>query len=121
MKNIILGLLISFAFLSCDKYKAKRLSGIYSCAVNFHYFDMTGTTIDTLYTEDLEVKQDNDSIVIFNNKVHVDELRNGATFQKNNGATSYYKVKIDKGELYYFSTNGGLGGSSSIEYIGKKK
>jgi hypothetical protein len=121
MKNIILGLLISFAFLSCDKYKAKRLSGFYSCAVNFHYFDMTGTTIDTLYTEDLEVKQDNDSIVIFNNKVHVDELRNGATFQKNNGATSYYKVKIDKGELYYFSTNGGLGGSSSIEYIGKKK
>ena len=121
MKKFIFALIIGLSLFSCDKYKAKRLSGIYSCTVNFHYFDMTGTTIDTTYTEDLEVKQDNDSIVIFNNKVHVDELRNGATFEKYNGATSSYKVKIYKDELYYFSTNGGLGGSSSIEYIGKKK
>lgn len=121
MRKIIFALIIGLTLFSCDKHKAKRLSGIYSCTVNYYYFDMTGTTIDTTYTEDLEVKQDNDSIVIFNIKVHVDELRNGSTFQKNTGASSYYKVKIDKGELYYFSTNGGLGGSSSIEYIGKKK
>lgn len=121
MKKFIFALIIGLTFLSCDKYKAKRLSGIYTCTVNYHYSDMTGLTIDTLYTEDIEVKQDYDSIVIFNNKVHVDELRNGATFEKYNGATSSYKVKIYKDNLYYFSINGGLGGSSSIEYSGKKK
>lgn len=113
--------MICLVFFSCDKYKAKKFSGVYSCSVNYHYSDMSGLTNDTVYAEDVEVKEDGDSIIIFNNKIHVDALRKGVTYEKFTGASTFYQVKIDNDELYYFSTNGGLGGSSSIEYLGKKK
>ena len=121
MRKIIFTLIIGLTFLSCDKYKAKRLSGIYACKVDVESFNMSSGYFDTTYFEDVEVKQDGESIVIFNKKIHIRDLKKGVYFEEGTMSSVYLKVRIYKNELFYFYHSGGLGGYGNVQYIGKKK
>ena len=61
--------IIVFFLLGCDKYKAKKMAGIYDCKVHSSYFT-GGTSNVSDYEEALEIKQDGKNLVIFNELFH---------------------------------------------------
>ena len=106
--------------LSCDKYRARRWSGTYRCSVHLSSWNMTGVTIDTAYTEEVELTANKKNVVIFGNEVPVDSLRDEHMY-KVGDVHNYFVLQLKGDSIYYFHSSGGLGGNGSYEYRGIKK
>jgi hypothetical protein len=111
--------LLFLGFASCDKIRANRFSGVYTCSVHATSFDMYGSNYDTTYTSEVEVVQDGTHILILGSSIHVDSLRHGNAY-KVGSYLSYFELKLEQDSLFYLSSSGGLGGYSSITYRGEK-
>ena len=112
---IIVGL-----FYSCDKHHAKKLSGTYSCKVEYHYWDITPTTIDSTYFEDIEVKQEGKNVIVLGYSIHIDSLWKEKEHY-NGYIHDYIKVLFKNDRVYITRSSGGLGGNASWIYEGIKK
>lgn len=125
MKNRIpfqlLILLVLFALLlSCDKHRAKKCSGTYSCKVDYHYWDMTPSTSDSAYQEDLEIKQDGKHVIVLGTSIHIDSLWKEKEYYIGY-VHNYMKVLFKKDSIYITRSSGGLGGNATWKYRGVKK
>lgn len=125
MKNHIpfqpLILLACFALLlSCDKHRAKKLSGTYSCRVDYHYWDMTPSTSDSTYQEDLEIKQDGKQVIVLGTSIPIDSLWKEKEYYIGY-VHNYMNVLFKNDSLYITRSSGGLGGNASWKYRGVKK
>ncbi len=113
-------LLASACLMSCDKYRAKRWSGIYACQVDYHYFDITPQSIDCTYTQDIEIKEDGRNVIVLGHQVYVDCLRHENKYRVGD-IHNYLEVQFKKKQVFIFRYGGGLGGNASYRYVGTKK
>lgn len=117
-------LLILFLFFgllfSCDKHRAKKLSGTYSCKVDYHYWDMTPSTIDSTYHEDLEIKQNGKNVMVFGTSIPIDSLWKEKEYSVGY-VHNYMKVLFKNDSIYITRSSGGLGGNASWKYKGIKR
>jgi hypothetical protein len=104
---------------SCDKNHAKKLSGTYSCKVDYHYWDMTPTSIDSTYFEDIEIKQEDKNVIVLGYSIHIDSLWKEKEYMEGY-IHNFIKVQFKKDSLYITRSSGGLGGNASLIYEGKK-
>ena len=122
MKIRISFILTAFILLlaSCDKHHAKKLSGTYSCRVQYNYWDMTPLHIDSVYYEDIEIEQDGKLVKVAGTSIHIDSLWEEKEYEQWN-IYGYLKVLFRNDSVYILISNGGLGGSSTLRYEGMKK
>lgn len=122
MKIYIAFLISTFIVLltSCDKHHAKKLAGTYSCTVEYHYWDISPTLIDSMYTEDINIEQDGKFIVVLGTRIHVDSLWKEKEYSTGH-VYNYIKVLFKNDRVYITRTSGGLGGGASRSYEGNKK
>jgi len=126
-KNIGIILICFFVFSSCKKVKVKKYSGVYDCQVNYHYYEIGSgpgpnngaISIDSSYTEKVEIIRNGKSIQIFNWIIPVDSLKKGNLYRLG-GGSNYSEIKIQNDSLHCFFKGGGLGGGSSTHYDGIK-
>ncbi|MFN5417891.1 MAG: hypothetical protein ACK5B9_12605 [Flavobacteriia bacterium] len=110
-----------FSFLiSCDKHHAKKLAGSYTCQVHSYSISGGTVTLDTNYTETLEVKQEKNKLNFLNQSYHIDtfwnEKRYYTTFTH-----GYLDIQFKNDSINYEMRNGGQGGYGIITYKGKKQ
>ena len=107
---------------SCDKYQAKKLSGTYKCEVEYSYWDMTPTNLDTTFTEEIEITRNGKDLFVFENSIHIDKLKNGQEYQKGSGQ-NYFSVTFNKKNetVQITRRSGGQGGGSTSQYFGIKQ
>lgn len=117
-------LLLFIAFVislsGCDKYHAKKLAGTYACRVEYHYWDMTPTTFDTSYYEDLQITQEGKDVFVLGYRIHVENLWKEKQFKVGN-IHNYLLVQFKDKHVYITRSSGGLGGNGTRTYSGKKK
>ena len=119
--KIIFILTLMLTGLACDKQHAKKMEGVYSCHVEYHYWDMTPKNIDSTYFADLEVTRDGKNMIILGNRIHVDSLWKGKAYYLYSGGHNYLKVLMSEESIYVASSSGGLGGNATSIYTGFKK
>lgn len=117
---LLISILIIGSLTSCDKHYAKKLSGTYDCKVDYHYSDISGTHVDSTYFEEVEVIRDIRSIIVFDHKIAVDELRGEQEYYEGS-YSQYMTVQFIDDELHIQRYSGGQGGNSSRTFIGTKK
>lgn len=107
---------------SCDKYQAKRLSGTYKCEVEYSYWDMTPTNIDSTYAKEIEITRDGKDLIVLGNSIHIDKLKDGQEYYEGS-VHEYIKVTFNKRNktILIQKHSGGQGGGSSTEYFGTKE
>jgi len=105
---------------SCDKHHAKKLSGTYACKINYHYWDITPTTIDCTYHANLEIKQDGKKLKILDYSIPIDSLWKGKEYYEGY-VHNFITVKFSDENVYITRSGGGLGGNASWDYVGTKK
>ncbi|MDD2983703.1 MAG: hypothetical protein PHQ74_09970 [Crocinitomicaceae bacterium] len=115
-------LLISVATwtVSCEKNREVKFSGIYECAVEYHYWDMTPKNIDSNYVQELEIKQEGEMLYILGEEVPVSSVKDGQEFTKGFGQ-NYFSVSFINGKVHILKRSGGLGGGAGWTYIGTKR
>lgn len=105
---------------SCDKHRAKKLSGTYSCVVDYRYFDISGTSIDSTYNEDIYIDQDGKNLIVLGTSIHIDSL-----WKEKEYSEGYFydqmTVLFKDDQVYITKSGGGQGGSSSLNYVGVKQ
>ena len=106
-------------FQSCDKHRAKKIAGTYHCNVHYHYYDGIPQVIDSTYIENLTVTQDGKYINVLNYHIHIDSLWNEQEYYEGY-IHNYITVKFIEDSIYVTRCSGGLGGSASYTYTGKK-
>ncbi len=105
---------------SCDKHHAKKLAGTYSCTVEYHYWNISPTLIDSMYTEDINIEQDGKFVVVLGTRIHVDSLWKEKEYYEGY-IHNYIKVLFKNDHVYITRSGGGLGGNASWTYEGNKK
>ncbi len=117
----LLSLLVLFGLLSsCDKYRAKKLSGTYYCSVNYHYTDISPETIDSTYNEDIIIEQDDKDVIVLGTSINIDSLWKEKEYFEGN-YNDFLQVLFRNDSVYIQKYSGGLGGSSSLTYKGLKE
>ena len=113
---------VLFFTLGCDKYQAKKLAGTYSCEVEYDYWDMTPTSVDSTYNEDLEIKREGKNLVVLDHSIDIDELRSEEEYYYGY-VHNYIKVTFDKknNTVRITRASGGIGGNATRKYFGIKK
>jgi hypothetical protein len=119
MKTLILFIFSTFFLLlfGCDKYHAKKLSGKYSCKVEYNYWDMTPLNIDSIYYEDLVIEQKGKFVVVLGTSIHIDSLWKEKEYYEGY-IHNYMKVLFKNDSVYIIKSSGGLGGNASWTYKG---
>lgn len=113
--------ILAFVFLnSCDKHHTKKLAGNYKCSVHIHSWDMTGYYLDSNYTEILEVKQEGKTLKILGDSFHIDSLWK-EQIDTIGYIHDYTIIQFINDSIYLSHGSGGLGGSTSWFYKGKKQ
>ena len=112
--------IIFMVVTSCDKRLAKQMAGFYDCRVDYHYFDILPTTIDSTYYVTIEVEQEEQHVLVLGRKIHVDSLRGGNEY-KEGGAHSKFTLQIINDGLIMKTSGGGQGGIASHSYVGTKQ
>lgn len=118
--QLVILILFTGFFLSCDKHHAKKLSGTYSCKVAYHYWDMTPSTIDSTYQEDLEIKRNGKNVIVLGTSIPIDSLWKEKEYSIGY-VHGYMKVLFRNDSVYITRSSGGLGGNASWKYQGIKK
>jgi hypothetical protein len=113
-------IIVSFLIISCDKQRAKRLSGNYNCTVDYTYWDITPQHIDSTYTETVEVKAEGDILDVLGYKIPVDSVTDEQVFITT-GHHFYLNVQFKNDSLYFKTTSSGLGGGATYVYRGKRE
>jgi len=112
--------LITTVTFSCKKIKAQRIAGEYSCAAEYHYYDILPTYIDCTWTEAIMVEQIGKSIAIFNREIPVDCLKTNQYYKLYTNQNSYFNVKYYRDSIYCSYGGSGHGGASSTFYQCRK-
>lgn len=118
--SIISLFVTSLLLLSCDKFRARKLSGKYFCSVHYHYWDMTPLISDSSYFEEIEIEQKGNNLIVLGTAIHIDSL------YKDNEYNEFYsnnhlQVLFKNDSLYLTKSIVGLGGGGSWIYAGIKK
>jgi hypothetical protein len=108
------------SLISCDKYHAKKLAGTYSCRVDYHYWDMTPTTFNTSYFEDIEIEQDGKDVFVLGYRIHIDNLWKEKVYKVGN-IHNYLQVQFKDRHISITRSSGGLGGNGTYTYYGERK
>ena len=129
MKRIFhLVFILCFLIFSCEKNQngPKDYSGTYDCLVygsSFNIFDSTtwGTSGPPTQTT-LDVIQNGSLITVDNDfTFHCDSVANENLYTEYEGSSSYNTIRFYSNDSIYYKTySGGLGGSSSSNYVGRK-
>ena len=128
MKRIFhLVFILCFLIFSCEKSQnaPKDYSGTYDCLVygsSFNIFDSTtwGASGPPTQTT-LEVVQNGSLITVDNDfTFHCDSVADENTYTEYQGSTDYTIRFYSNDSIYYRIYSGGLGGSWSSNYVGKK-
>ena len=65
-----------FLFISsCDKYQDKKFEGTHVCAVEYDYWGMAPTNIDSTYNEDIQIKREGKNLLVLGHSIDIDELK----------------------------------------------
>jgi hypothetical protein len=125
MKSPISLLLLMFVIFtglitSCDKRRAKKLSGTYACEVNYHYWDMSSGPADTSYHEDIYIEQDGKKVIVLGTSIHIDSLWKEKKYSEADGH-KYLDVMFKDDRVHITKSHAGLGGGYSRNYEGVKK
>ena len=105
--------------VGCDKQHARKLAGTYACRVDYHYWDMMPTNIDSTYYEDVVVTQEGKNVIVLGTEIHIDSLWKEKEYYEGY-IHNYIKVLFKKDSLYITRSGGGLGGNASWQYAGLK-
>ncbi|MFD1553829.1 hypothetical protein [Putridiphycobacter roseus] len=112
---------------SCQKIKAKKFSGQYSCKVQAHYWESGGPMDyyekDSIYSRDIKVKRVKKMLQIFNYPTfNVTEIEAGQTLENFSGCTACgITIRFENDSLFIKTSSGGNGGGSSQKYACKKQ
>jgi hypothetical protein len=109
----------SILFISCDKHRAKKLSGTYYCKVDYNFNDYSETNYDSTYYKELEVLQDGKFIKIKNMSFHIDSLWKEKEIYKDNHSKKVH-LQFKNDSIYYTIIAGGLGAAYTYSYTGIK-
>ena len=123
ISTIITVLFCAFLFLcnsGCDKQHAKKLEGNYNCIVQYHYWDMQRTNIDSTYFETLCVTRSGKFISVLNHEIHIDSLWGGQEYYEGY-IHNYIKVRFKNETIFVESYSGGLGGGATWTFEGNKE
>ena len=124
MNKILLSFLLIVIF-SCDKTldSPKDYSGTYDCENTSSWFSVVNDPSengDSISQLTLDVFQNGDMITIHGIAFHVDSIANENTYTEYQGSTDYTIRFYSNDSIYYRIYSGGLGGSWSSNYVGKK-
>lgn len=129
-KGVGLILCLDILGLSCDKRKAKTLTGAYGCTVKYSTFTKPSEN-GQLWTEeswekaeDVEVTSDKKITHVLNHNVHIDLVRDERQYAEHfNLDQPYLFSSLFKEDSVYASIkyDGGLGGYSARTYTCSKK
>ena len=97
-------------FQSCDKHRAKKLSGNYTCQIERTCFGGCNTP-DSSYTEIFKVESEGKDLILFNSKIHIDNFKYGVEYRPNYN----FSVTFEKDRLDMLLKTGGMG--CSCEYV----
>lgn len=126
MKSFYTAFILTFSlscillFTCCDKFHARKLSGTYTCQIHTSSYMMGSNSTYKSYTDDLIVKHKGKNVIVLNNTIPIDSLWGGHAYSVGSGS-NYFKIQFINDSIYYSSHSGGLGGSYSTSYAGKKK
>lgn len=104
---------------SCDKFHAKKLTGTYSCEVDYHYWDMTPLIIDSTYHEDIESTRQGKNVIVLGTSIPIDSLWKEKEYYEGN-VHDYITVLFKDDSVYITRSSGGLGGGCTLKYSGRK-
>ena len=113
-------LAITILICSCDKHHSKKLSGTYSCKVHCHSWTLSGSVFDTIYFEEIEIKQEGKDLKILDELIHIDSLWNERQYNEGN-YPNYFSVLFTNDSVYITNGGSGHGGAGYCKYSGKKK
>lgn len=120
--SLVFSFLITLALLpSCGKFRAKKLAGKYLCRIDYHYWDMLPTLVDSTYFEEIEIKQAGKNLIVLGTTIPIDSLWKEKQYFEGSGGYNYLQVLFKKDSLYITKSGGGLGGHASWTYAGLKK
>lgn len=117
---LLFGIFQLILFNGCDKQHAKELAGNYNCIVQYNYWDMIPTSIDSTYSETLEVTRSGKFLTVLNHEVHIDSLWNGQEYYEGY-IHNYIKIRFQNETIFVTSHFGGLGGGATWKYEGNKE
>jgi len=81
---------------------------------------MTPSNFDSIYYEDIKIKQDGKFVVVLETRIHIDSLWKEKEYFEGY-IHNYIKVLFRNDSIYITRSNGGLGGNASWTYEGIKK
>jgi hypothetical protein len=117
--TILLAISLSLAFVSCKKYRAKRISGFYECEVNSYNWGFYSGRTDTTYTEMMEITRDGENIEFNHKTIPANDLWK-KSYRKDEGGRYYFTMEIIEDRLIYHAEGGGRGGGFEQDIVGKK-
>jgi hypothetical protein len=106
--------------VSCEKYRAKKLSGTYDCTVQYHYWDMLNGESDSTFSKQIEITRDKKKVVVLGVPILADSLWEGQECSRGL-PSNYFAVRFLKDSVFITQSAGGQGGNSTLVYAGKKK
>lgn len=119
MRCLIL-ITLPFLLIGCKKYKAKKLSGNYTCDVYQQLITLNGPT-DTNYISNINVIQDNKTLKIFNYTIPIEEVCKGQKYEVPNvGFMGVVHVQFIRDSLFVQRKQSSSGAHSNISYAGTK-
>lgn len=118
--SLLIIALVVLLLSNCDKQHARKLSGTYDCKVEYHYWDMTPTSIDSIYNESIKIEQDGKFVEVFGKSIHIDSLWEEKEYKEGNG-NNYFSIVFKNDSLIMKHSSGGLGGNATSIHKGVKK
>ena len=106
--------------ISCDKQRARKLSGTYHCRVEQESFDMVSLESDTIFFQDLIVEQQGKEVKVLGTTIHIDSLWKEKEYYES-GFNSSIRVLFREDSVFIEKYNGGQGGYTYWYYKGLKK
>jgi hypothetical protein len=106
----------------CRKIQARRLEGTYTCAVDYHYWQMSNPqyTVDSTYTADLVIDFKKNVLTIDEFMIPIDSVRNEHKYHFGGYHYSADIQFINDSVYFYKSVLIGLGGGYTESFAGSK-
>lgn len=119
MYKVLIVIVVSTAFISCKKIKAKNLSGVYSCTVLSSQQNVNGYSSETIFLDEVEVTHEKKKLFLFEKEILEDSLKK-SEFYKWEDSGINYQIKFVDDSLYFITYVSSPGGTSKSEYSGLK-
>jgi hypothetical protein len=112
--------LVLMVVVSCDKYRAKKISGTYDCIVQYNHWNLMYGEVDSTFSKQIEITRDKKKVVVLGVPILADSLWEGQTCTRGN-PSDYMIVRFLSDRIYITKTAGGQGGKSTWVYEGVKR